>query len=264
VVLGQPPTPFPARKEIEMTKTTTTPAADLFVVGARVDVQTAATGGEIATGVLTAISKGWYIVELEEPEEFPGCKDGKVSARLSSLTLADDGGKDDPADEEDEASEQDKGTDELEAALDEAEEAHSKMAEALAKARKHYVKDRRPNGAATAHNGDAIARELRDLEPLEVANLADRCLKLEKGFHANRYCGIGFDPADSQSWNLNPGQVRMNSGNKIRGAWKKAEKDGDEATLAHLRRVLGWDEVEAELPSEDDLQDSPNGFDEHK
>jgi hypothetical protein len=234
---------LPTRKEIEMTKTTNpTP----FNVEDRVAVATAATGGEEMTGTISAISKGWFLITLdEEIENAKGEATTTVSARVSSirlLTVGEDPEQDGTEEGDDEAAGDEQ--DDVEAALDEAEEHASKMAQALAKARQHYVKDRRPNGAATAHNGDAIARELRDLEPLEVANLADRCLKLEKGFHANRYCGIGFNPADSAGWNLNPGQVRMNSGNKIRGAWNKAEKDGDEETLAHLRRVLGWDEVE--------------------
>jgi hypothetical protein len=230
-----------------MTKTTNTTAA-AFSVDDRVAVITAATGGEEMTGTITAISKGWFLIELdEEIENARGEASNTVSARASSIRLLDDDEQDDDelGDEQDDDELGDE-QDELGDALDEAEEHASKMAEALAKARKHYVKDRRPSGAATAHNGDAIARELRDLEPLEVAGLADRCLKLAKGFHAERYCGAGFDPADSTTWNLNPGQVRMNSGNKIRGAWNKAEKDGDLDTLAHLRRVLGWDEVEAE------------------
>jgi hypothetical protein len=210
-----------------MNKTTApTPA---FAAGDRVTVTTAATGGEPLAGTIETISKGWYVVELdEEIENAKGQMSTTVSARVSSLQPL----VDDEQAEEEEASLQ---ADDVEEAEEEEEEAaSSRMAEALRKARTRYVKTHRPSGAATAHNGDTIAKELLDYEPLEVAEIADRCLKLPKGTHAERYAG------------LNNGQIRMNSGNRIRGAWKKAERDGDTDTIAHILFILGLDDQLAE------------------
>jgi hypothetical protein len=202
-------------------------AATVFAAGDRVTVCTAATGGEPLAGTIETISKGWYVVELdEEIKNAKGQMSTTVSARASSLQPL----VEDEADDVDESDE----SDDVEEALEEAEEASSRMAEALRKARARYVKARRPSGAATAHNGDTIAKELLDYEPLEVAEIADRCLKLPKGTHAARYA------------NLNNGQIRMNSGNRIRGAWKKAERDGDTDTIAHILFVLGLDDQLAE------------------
>lgn len=217
-----------------MNKTTTPAAAPAFAAGDRVTVSNAATAGEPLPATIVTIKSGWYVVELDEPiENSKGEETTTVSARVSSLLpLA-------PEDDE-QADESDDESDEVEEALEEASEAASRMAEALRKARQHYVKARRPSGAATAHNGDTIAKELLDYEPLEVAALADRCLALPKGTHAARYDG------------LNPGQIRMNSGNRIRGAWKRAEKDGDLDTLARIKFVLGLDADEEQLASIED------------
>jgi hypothetical protein len=267
--------------EIEMNKTTT-PAT--FAVGDRVTVTLPQTGEQPALATIEAIKSGWYVCHLFDPAAHPLAKGGIVSARAGRIAFdfkhpdgrivpaavesdgpvfADLGSQERSAlramarthcpecESEDLESEllangktrttcndcdwtSDEAEDEVEEALEEAETAASKMAEALRKARQHYVKARRPSGAATAHNGDTIARELLDYEPAEVAALADRCLSLPKGWHAARYDG------------LNPGQVRMNSGNKIRGAWKKAEKEGDVETLARIKFVLGLDQDDTE------------------
>jgi hypothetical protein len=44
----------------------------------------------------------------------------------------------------------------------------------------------------------------------------------------------------------------MNSGNKIRGAWKKAEKEGDVETLERIKFVLGLDQDDEQDDSEID------------
>ena len=215
-----------------MTKTTTTTAAATFAIGDRVECNLP-TG--TATGTLTAISKGWYVVELDE-ESAEEHEREKASVRAASLrlalTTAKQAAADAPADDDDEEADEiddeetdsdDEETDEIDEALEEAEEHASRMAEALRKARVRYQKTRRPAGAASADCADLIAKELRDYEPLEVAAIADRCFDLPKGTHAAKYA------------HLNNGQIRMNCGNKIRAAWKK----GDETVCKRIAFVLG-------------------------
>lgn len=228
-----------------MTKNTNTTAAT-FNAGDRVFVRTAATLDTTATGTIFAISKGWYVVTLDDTNsaEVLAATKGKVSARVSSLepmapaTLPEqeDGEYHDDLDEngnpipldDDESDESDDEGD-VEEALDEAEEHASKMAEALRKARQRYVKTTRPNGAATAHNGDVIAKELRDYEPEDVCKLADRIFALPIGTHLAKY------------EHLNNGQKRMNAGNRIRGAWRKQE---DKEVCDRIANLLGLNEQE--------------------
>lgn len=127
----------------------------------------------------------------------------------------------------------------IEEALDEAEEAAFRMSEALKKARPRYTKTHRPDGTPSADNGDAIAKELRELEPAEVAALADRVMGEEAGYHATRYAG------------LNNGQVRMNSGNRIRGAYRKAVIAGDLAEQARISKLVGIYEEDGDEQYED-------------
>ncbi len=223
-----------------MTKTTNptalATAAGLFQIGDRVSVTLPQTGEVPASGTVQKAANGWFVILLDQPECFPLSKAGIVSARkdrmaaLAPVESQQDEGEDTDTDDAGE-------TDEVEEALEEAETAASKMAEALRKARVHYQKTRRPQGAASADCADLIAKELRDYEPLEVAGLADRCFDLPKGFHAERYA------------HLNMGQIRMNSGNKIRAAYKK----GDDAIRARIAFVLGLDQ--------DEHDDQPDGTD---
>ena len=216
-----------------MTKTTTTTTT--FAIGDRVEADLP-TG--TATGTLTAISKGWYVVELDE-ESAEEHEREKASVRAASLrpAPADDTDDDDEIDGEhhDDLGENgnpipmdDDDDDEIDEALEEAEKHASQMAEALRKARVRYQKTRRPAGAASADCADLIAKELRDYEPLEVAAIADRCFDLPKGTHAAKYA------------HLNNGQIRMNCGNKIRAAWKK----GDDEVCKRIAYVLGLDHDE--------------------
>lgn len=107
------------------------------------------------------------------------------------------------------------------------EEKHSsRMAHQLAGARKRYVKTKRPNGDASADCNDLVAECLRDLEPESVCELADKIKKLPGGSMYAKYK------------HLNRGQVRMNSGNCIRAAYKKAVvMDLDETN--RIRDILG-------------------------
>jgi hypothetical protein len=84
------------------------------------------------------------------------------------------------------------------------------MARTLREARVRYTKAKTVNGTATAHCNDPIARELLGLLPEEVAELADKVLDVPAGTHMAKY------------GHLNPGQIRMNSGNRIRAYWKAA------------------------------------------
>lgn len=247
-----------------------------FEIGDRVIAKTAATNQEEAAGTITNKSQsGWLIITLDEPDRFTGCKEGKMSARASSLKPLTEGtapvtktaaGTPAPAPKSKAKEKAPKapkvpesglcpecGEDSIEYASgeaicsecgwegeidDEPEETEaSKMAEALKKAREHYTKDKRPDGSATAHNGDLIAKELRWYEPLEVCELADRCLLCAPGYHAERYAS------------LNPGQKRMNSGNRIRAAYRKATEDGDEVVLARINKALNL----TDTPDDSDL-----------
>lgn len=199
-------------------------SAHTFAAGDRVIVCNSKTNDTKVAGVITAIAKGWYNLETEEF--------GNVSARISSLSpcakqaaapivaLPNDSDLMGDSDLMDDLDPDD---------LDDPETAASKMAAALKAARVRYTKTHRPDGTPSADCADLIAKELRDLEPLEVAALADRCLQVAKGTHEAKY------------GHLNPGQIRMNSGNRIRAAWKTAHEDGDEATIKHLMFVLGLD-----------------------
>ena len=225
----------------KQTNTTTDAAANL-TIGQLVEIDVQRDGETTtATGTLTGISKGWYVVQLnEESAEEQGRE--KISVRAAAIRPAEeddeiDGEYHDDLDEngnpilmDDEQS--------VEDALDEAEEHASKMAEALRKARARYVKDRRPNGAATAHNGDLIARELRDYEPREVCDICDRCFDLPKGTTYAKY------------EHLNAGQQRMNAGNRIRAVWRKAE---DIARMERIAQVLGLEEELAAMQAGEQL-----------
>jgi len=186
-------------------------------------------------------ASGWYVVELANPAAF-GREKTKASVRAASIKLADLKAAR-MALAQAEAAEGNDG-DEEDLTQEEAEEkVQSAMSKALQEARKRYTKAHRPNGARTAHNGDNIAKELIDLEPLEVADLADDVVKAPKGTHRAKY------------QHLNPGQIRMNSGNRIRAYWKNINEDGDAAEIRRVGILLGlvsFDEAaEAECHDEE-------------
>ncbi|MEM6771664.1 MAG: hypothetical protein AAF597_13855, partial [Bacteroidota bacterium] len=87
------------------------------------------------------------------------------------------------------------------------------MKRQLARARKRYQRTESYGGDVSYDNGDEVAELLRGLEPKDVCSLADVVLDTDSGFHFRRY------------GHLNPGQQRMNAGNRIRFALtKKIEK----------------------------------------
>lgn len=202
----------------KQSKSKQAPAIAAFAVGDYVTVSmpdTPLLGGQIDS----IIPSGWAVVQLTDDSLLAldgdtRVKEGKISCRARSLTKL--GGTDAPA------------TDAPDSGAPEGDEAEEKvehpMAKALREARVRYVKTKRPEGTTSADCGDSLARTLRDLEPLEVAALADKVLGEAAGYHAGKY------------GHLNPGQIRMNSGNRIRAFLKTADVEG----LEHAHKALGW------------------------
>lgn len=209
-----------------------------FTIGQAVTVTNPATDHQPLAGTIEKEAKGWFNVRLA---------DGRiVSARAGSLTDATPKGPTFAEMVAPLAQQPDQPTSD-EQAEDVPHERHP-MAVALEQARKHYVKCRRPDGSNTAHNGDLIAKALRDLEPVEVAYLADKVLDVPEGFHVGRY------------GKLNPGQVRMNSGNRIRAAWKHALDEGlhdEQARISTL--IFGEIEIE-EQEDEIEIEEQEDGL----
>ncbi len=215
--------------------------APLFSLGDRVTVTTAATDQCAATGFVSSITAGWYIITLDVPDVFPKAKDGKVSARANSMTLLpaavvtskpapaaiapsarkssakeyDDDEKDQDDDDKDQDDEDDQ------------DEGGNQMARQLAAARVRYSKTKRPNGSASADCADSIARALRDYEPLEVAQLCDKVFNLPANTTSMKYD------------HLNNGQIRMNSGNRIRAYWKKLWEADNRTEIARVADLVG-------------------------
>lgn len=67
------------------------------------------------------------------------------------------------------------------------------------------------NGNLSMDNGDDVAQKLRGASPEVVMRAAEKLKGLEPGTLAERYK------------DRNPGAKRMNSGNIIRGCWKRGE-----------------------------------------
>jgi hypothetical protein len=85
------------------------------------------------------------------------------------------------------------------------------MSQQLQRYRGKYQTCVTARGAKSLNNGDPVAQLLEGKDWSEVCKLADEVLNEEPGFHAQKY------------ERLNPGQRRMNSGNRIRAAWKRGE-----------------------------------------
>ena len=192
-----------------------------FKVGDHVVATTGATDGCPATGVVCNIGKGWYVITLDQPEAFPLVKSGKISARAGSMAIYESKSVEPIVSIEDEDRD-DSDEDDLGE-----ESAGCRMARQLKAARVRYMKTKRPSGAASADNADAIARALRDYEPLEVCEIADKVFKLPIGSHESKYSG------------LNPGQKRMNAGNRIRGLWRKLWTTDDKIEIVRVADLVG-------------------------
>lgn len=100
----------------------------------------------------------------------------------------------------------------LSAAADEEQlTAAQAMSRKLREARQRYVTTTSASGNASADNDDIVAQSLRAMEPRQVVAAAERILGLAEGELWAKY------------EKLNPGQQRMNAGNRIRGAIKRGD-----------------------------------------
>jgi len=194
-----------------------------FKVGDHVVATTGATDGCPATGVVCNIGKGWYVITLDQPEAFPMVKSGKISARAGSMAIYKPKSIEPIISIEDE----DRDEDDHGADVDLEETAGCRMSEQLKAARVRYAKTKRPTGSASADCADAIARALRDYEPLEVAQLCDKVFNLPANTTSMKYD------------HLNNGQIRMNSGNRIRAYWKKLWEADNRTEIARVADLVG-------------------------
>jgi len=91
------------------------------------------------------------------------------------------------------------------------EEDHGRMAEVMAEHKKNYVTQRSYAGNSSQSNGDLVATYFLGDDPQHSCAKAEALLGLEPGSLYERYN------------HLNAGQIRMNAGNKIRGALKRGD-----------------------------------------
>ena len=98
------------------------------------------------------------------------------------------------------------------------------MTDQLREARKRYTISKSAKGTASAHNGDDVATLLAGSSPEIVCSIAEQLAGLTAGELAAKY------------GHLNPGQVRMCAGNRIRAMVKKETVTVDDVakTLAAL------------------------------
>lgn len=87
------------------------------------------------------------------------------------------------------------------------------MSSTLLRYRQQYEPTMAYSGRASLNNGDPIAEHFAGMSPLEVMQEAERLLGLDNGELVARY------------ENLNPGQQRMNAGNRVRAAIKRGDLD---------------------------------------
>jgi hypothetical protein len=200
--------------------------ATTYTAGTRVSYR------EIEEAEVIGYKSGWYTIELDSGET--------LKARATDIELLDSQESNEESEQNEDEEEQDEAT--LSAA--------AKMAQALRTARVHYRKTKTSLGVASADCGDLIAQELHYYEtPKEVAELADLVLAVPTGTHFAKY------------GHLNNGQIRMNSGNRIRAAYNnsKAAAFAPEATLAEeqdyerIAKLLGLYDEEAEEDAISDL-----------
>ncbi len=93
--------------------------------------------------------------------------------------------------------------------LDNEDHTGNKMAGVLANYRAGYVPSIAASGKKSLSNGDAVAKALEGKAAEEVLQIADSLLGLPSGTLQSQYA------------RLNPGQQRMNAGNRLRAAVKK-------------------------------------------
>ena len=86
------------------------------------------------------------------------------------------------------------------------------MSETLAKYRANYAQTV-VQGKLAINNGDSVAQLLIPLTPDRVCRVAETLLEMKKGELQEKY------------GHLNQGQIRMNSGNRIRAGFKSGKWD---------------------------------------
>ena len=98
------------------------------------------------------------------------------------------------------------------------------MTDQLKEARKRYTVSKSAKGSTSAHNGDDVATLLAGNSPEVVCSTAEKLSGLKAGELVKKY------------GHLNPGQVRMCAGNRIRAMVKKEAVSVDDvaAVLAAL------------------------------
>ena len=98
------------------------------------------------------------------------------------------------------------------------------MTEQLKEARTRYTASKSAKGTTSAHNGDDVATLLAGSSPEVVCSTAEKLSGLKAGELAKKY------------GHLNPGQVRMCAGNRIRAMVKKETVTVDDVakTMAAL------------------------------
>lgn len=94
------------------------------------------------------------------------------------------------------------------------------MTEQLKEARKGYTASKSSKGSTSAHNGDDLAILLAGCSPEDVCTTAGKLADLKVGELAKKY------------GHLNPGQMRMCSGNRIRAMVKKKAVTVDDVAKA--------------------------------
>ena len=92
------------------------------------------------------------------------------------------------------------------------------MAQTLLRYRTRYEPTVAYSNRPSLHNGDPVAKFLEGRDPALVMAAAERILGLGAGFLSDRYAS------------LNPGQQRMNSGNRIRAALERGDITTEQLT----------------------------------
>jgi hypothetical protein len=122
-----------------------------------------------------------------------------------------------------------------ESQLDHAPADGRKMSQILAKYRAGYHEDVSYSGKKTQNTGDELAEVLRPLSPNDVCLAAEIALSVD---------------GDEPGWlmakyeSLNPGQIRMNSGNRLRAAIKRRDITLDNVKAAMRAMVKQRGDVE--------------------
>jgi len=98
------------------------------------------------------------------------------------------------------------------------------MTDQLKEARKRYTVSKSSKGSTSAHNGDDVATLVAGSSPEDVCSTAEKL------------AGLKFGELSTKYGHLNPGQVRMCAGNRIRAMVKKEAVTVDDVakTLAAL------------------------------